>query len=316
MMYERRLFDPELQVPTDGAVYIYNNEIVLAVNVALAVGRPLLVRGPSGCGKSTLARSVSSVLGAAYYEHIVTSRTRARDLLWRVDLLRRFHDAQIPSGDIAALEKYVDPGILWWAIDPDSARRRGSSSLRPELQVSDPRAGWHDRSGTNRPTSSAGDPRAAVVLIDEIDKADPDVPNDLLHVFDTMQFVVEETGFVVRASKLPLVIVTSNDERELPLAFTRRCLELTMSMPDTARLIRIGKAHFPQADERLLDQLAKIVIERARYSRDDGMPPPSTAEYLDAIKACLALAIYPGSEMFDFVVASTTLKPRRGLEDF
>jgi MoxR-like ATPase len=314
MMYENNLFDPRTKVSSDGSIYVYDDNIVLAVNLALAVRRPLLVRGPSGCGKSTLARSVSGILGAAYYEHVVTSRTRARDLLWRVDLLRRFHDAQIPTGDISSLEKYVEPGILWWAIDPESARRRGSSSRRPGLPATDPSAPI-PRSG-KKASRARERPARAVVLIDEIDKADPDVPNDLLHVFETMQFVVEETGFVVRGDGLPLVLVTSNDERELPLAFTRRCLELTMVMPDEARLLQIGRAHFPHVKEDLLRTLARIVIERAHYSHSAGMPPPSTAEYLDAIIACHALGISPGSHEFEVVVASTALKPRRGLEDF
>jgi MoxR-like ATPase len=258
-------------------VYLFSEDIVLAINVALATGRPLLVRGTSGCGKTSLARSTAEQLGARYYEGIVTARTQARDLLWTVDLLRRLQDAQ--TGNLSVeWHSYITPGPLWWAFDGKSAR---DQQLRA-------------RSGSPPPGDVVGS--RAVLLIDEIDKADPDVPNALLRPLGDLAFTVEETGTSVTAQlPSPLIIITTNDDRDLPPAFLRRCVELNIAAFDQDRLIGVGRAHFPGTNEDLLKEAAKLVVQggSTRERRE-----PNPAEYLDILRACHKLQIDAKSPMF------------------
>ena len=159
-------------------VYVYTEEIILAVNVALATRRPLLVRGPSGSGKSSLARNIAQFKGWRYYDKVITSRTQARDLLWDIDLVRRLHDARFADQTLPeGLGPYVIPGVFWWAFDRESAGRHGTD---PQHESDDERA---------------------VVLLDEIDKADPDVPNNLLVPLGSLEFIVDETGELVNAKE-------------------------------------------------------------------------------------------------------------------
>ena len=274
------------------SVYIYTDEIILAVNVALATGRPLLVRGPSGSGKSTLARNVAQSLNRRYYEHVVSSRTEARDLLWQVDLLRRLQDAQAKT--LAAdFSRYVQPKVLWWAFDRASALQQLALAGQPTSA----------EPGEN--TSS----EQSVMLLDEIDKADPDVPNNLLVPLGSLTFDVSETGQKVAAAQAPLVFLTTNDERDLPPAFVRRCVELKISNPSQTQLIQIGQAHFPAAAATLLQKVAAL------FAPTSGEPiagsPPSTAEYLDTIRACLTLNVSPGSAEFETLSRVTVWKHGR-----
>lgn len=256
-----------------GAVYLYPEQAELAVNVALAAGRPLLVRGPSGCGKSSLAPSVARIMGFRFLDQVITSRTQAQDLLWQVDHLQRLRDAQ--ARELRPIGDYVRPGVLWWALDPAGARERAGAHPHQ------PRAG------------DPGDEARAVVLLDEIDKADPDVPNNLLVTLGSLQFTVEDTGEVVRArlDRAPVVILTTNDERELPQAFLRRCVTLVLEAPSAARMAEVGALHFPGADPGELLEIAKLVWANRR-----GEVPVSTAEYLDTVRACRQLQVKPGSE--------------------
>ena len=257
--------------------------IELAVNVALVTGRPLLVRGLPGTGKSTLAADVATKLGWRYYEAVVSSRTQARDLLWTFDPVRRLSDAQVAGASIrdgaaSALPHdaaYITPGVLWWAFDPGLARCRGLSEeeLAAEKipKVPDPA----------EPRRS----RRAVVLIDEIDKADPDVPNDLLVPLGAFRFTVD--GTPVQAEEPPLVVITTNEERDLPRAFLRRCVTLLLKPPGDPRLRRIARSHFPDdPDDATLDEI--LVRYRAVQSRQHGhgAPEASIAEFLDAVAAC------------------------------
>jgi len=277
----------------DGLVYVYTPEIELAVNVALATRRPLLVRGPSGGGKSSLARHVSRVLGWRYYEKVISSRTQAQDLLWEIDHLRRLQDAQAKTLD-PDLSHYIRPGILWWAFDEAGARRQaermqGSGTpLDPNLE------GEHDR---------------AVVLLDEIDKADPDVPNNLLVPLGSFEFQVEGLPEPVRttAARAPMVFITTNDERDLPNAFLRRCVELVLRPPDRDRLIAIGREHFPKVPTRRLEEIAEIVLAGAAGEK----ATPSVAEYLDTVRACQELKVQPGSPAWDDLLKVTVWKHGR-----
>jgi MoxR-like ATPase len=268
--------------------YEYSPEIELAVNVALAAGRPLLVRGRPGTGKSSLARSVATLLGWRYYAMTVSSRTTARDLLWTFDSVARLADAQAGSAHIRHRSAYVSPGVLWWAFDPDSARQRGLD--RSERSAAEGR-GFSEAVDP----SPSGDPDRAVVLIDEIDKADPDVPNDLLVPLGSFQFAMEDRPPVV-ARNPPLVIITTNEERDLPKAFLRRCVILALADPSRERLGKIARRHFPAAKDAelgpLLDEYERVNDERQAR----GEPRPSVAELLDALAACRNLGSPPGAD--------------------
>ena len=211
---------------------------------------------------------------------MVTARTQARDLLWWFDSVRRLSDAQAKAG-VQGPAEYVDPGALWWAFDRASARTRGGGGITPPVEQE----------------QRSDDPKA-VVLIDEIDKADPDIPNSLLVALGSMRFTVEETGFEVRATPetAPFVVITTNDERELPKAFVRRCATLTLGAPDRDRLLKIAKAQFPDGNRKLDADIADIVL--ALGAGADG-PVPSTAEYIDAIRACIDLEVTPTSDEWE-----------------
>jgi MoxR-like ATPase len=278
----------------DGSVYLYTPEIELAVNVALAAGRPLLVRGPSGGGKSTLAGHVARVLGWRYYEKVISSRTQAQDLLWEVDHLRRLQDAQLNELQ-GGIGSYLNPGVLWWGFDNTSAlnhaKQGAASQMDPNLNL--------DASAAQR----------AVVLLDEIDKADPDVPNNLLVPLGSFQFQVEESAPVkISEESVPLVIITTNDERDLPPAFLRRCVELVLPVPDRQRLLEIGRLHWPETSVTLREKLADLVLSTPTGGP---APAPSIAEYLDAIRACAKLGVEPDSEHWENLIKATLWKHGR-----
>jgi MoxR-like ATPase len=307
-MIQKKLFDPTAAPPVgtgegtvlgdrrDGAVYDYDERTVLAVNVALATGRPLLVRGPSGCGKSSLAPHVAKVQGWGYYEKVISSRTQAQDLLWEVDHLRRLQDAQ--AGQLGSgLAAYVRPGVLWWAFDHAGAKRQAERFRAAE--------GGKGKTDPNRGAAAAG---RAVVLLDEIDKADPDVPNNLLVPLGSLEFEVEDTRDMVKTTeeRAPLVVVTTNDERELPGAFLRRCVELELAPPDQKRLVRIGRKHFPEVSEADLDDVAGRV-----FSVADGQVTPSPAEYLDVVRAWRRLGEGFDPRIWEEVLRVAVRKPGR-----
>ena len=146
----------------------------------------------------------------------------------------------------------------------------------------------------------------AVVLLDEIDKAEPDVPNNLLVPLGALTFLVEETGQRVRAEEPPLVFLTTNDERDLPPAFVRRCVELKIPSPTAEQLITVGQAHFGEVPEGLLNRVADL------FGADEGSGnPPSTAEYLDTVRACISLGVTPGSRLFETLTRITVWKHGR-----
>lgn len=271
----------------DPGVYVFAERIILAVNVALATGRPILVRGATGSGKSTLAPAVAARLGWSYASAVMTSRTSARDLLWQVDQVRRLQDAQL--GRLSQDEsRYLTPGPLFWAFQPELARSLMERTSRAS-QI--PIGVWNGAPGT-------------VVLIDEIDKADPDVPNNLLEALGSLSFTIADLSLTVAATKAPLTFVTTNEERDLPPAFIRRCIALHIETPTRERLIDVGKAHFPDLSMALLASVAKLTATR---TKEDGAQP-STAEYLDTVRACRDLGISPDMESFDQLASMTLWK--------
>jgi MoxR-like ATPase len=250
-------------------VYVFTKaEIPLALDVAAATGRPLLVGGPTGSGKSSLARTAATLRGWRFYEKTITSMTQARDLLWEVDHLRRLNDAnkKTLNPDYTA---YIRPGLLWWAMNHATAVKQARTF---GAACKDPNKGAkHAR---------------AVVLLDEIDKADPDVPNNLLVPLGSFHFQIDETGATVTLDQRnpPLIIITTNGERELPAAFLRRCIELRIDAPARGPLLDIAMAHFPDSKRADLDALLAI-IEGARPKDWTGAELPSPAELIDNIRA-------------------------------
>lgn len=280
--------------------YLYNARTILAVNVALATRRPLLISGEPGSGKSTLARNAAAVLGWWYYKHMITSRTQAPDLLWIFDVLRRLNDAHDRKQELPEKQYYVEPGALWWAFSPKSARERGTEPLQkvPEKHRA------HDP-GTPPPLQRE---EKAVLLLDEIDKADPDVPNDLLEPFDLKTFTVRETGHPVTAEREVLLILTTNGERELPPAFLRRCITLTLDPPKTKWFIQIANQRFGLENNALHRRVAKAVMALRKSADEKGIRAPSTAEYIDALEACGDLGIDTDSDAWSQLARSVLWK--------
>jgi MoxR-like ATPase len=281
----------------EGAIYVYHDDdIILAVNAALATGRPLLVSGPSGCGKSSLAFNVALALGRRYYEYTVTSTSEARDIIYQFDAVRRLSDAS--GKGIKISQAYLEPGPLWWALDPSSARQRGHSDV---LESSDL---------ASDPSLVEGD--GAVILIDEIDKAEPDFPNNLLVPIGSLAFTVAPTSFRVSSGLAPLILITNNAERELPVPFLRRCVALNLPQMTQEKLVEIAKAQIP-VDKHKIDLFQKIAGHVMRLAQDKTIDNArrrlSTAEYLDTVRACLELDIDTDGETFQRLSRITLRKP-------
>ncbi|MBZ5626415.1 MAG: AAA family ATPase [Acidobacteriia bacterium] len=194
--------------------------------------------------------------------------------------------------------------MLWWAFNPTNARLRGAEALPEKVRPAAP------------PGLVRGEAHPSVVLIDEIDKADPDVPNDLLVSLGSQLFRVDELGREIAAANRVLVFITSNNERSLPAAFLRRCVIHSLAAPDLDRLKLIAKSHFAEeadTSEALFEAVAKTVIEMGSSAEAD-QTPPSTAEYLDAVRACLTLNVGPGDSKIWRAIRSAVLvkNPQNG----
>lgn len=281
----------------DGKFYRYTPDIKLAVRVALAVGRPLLVFGPSGCGKSSLVFSLARLLRRRYYEFVVHSRSEARDLYYRFDAVRRLGEAQVGHRGAADSETdwrscypFIEPGPLWWVFSPLTAKYRGSEKPLSSVKVALDPGRWPPAYAdpSNREAREEEAVSPAMLLIDEIDKADPDFPNNLLVPLGSREFRVEETGDLIRlgndenGNSPPLVVITSNRERELPAAFVRRCVVLEIMPLSEDELIDLARRTFRVEDDENV-QMWKRIAELLRDIREREQVSP--AEYLDAIKA-------------------------------
>ncbi|HRD90186.1 MAG TPA: MoxR family ATPase [Accumulibacter sp.] len=290
--------------------YLFPEAAVIAVDVALATRRPLLVAGPPGCGKSRLAEAMAAVLGWNFLGKTMTSRTRLEELTVEVDHLRRLHDAHRAarpnSGDLKPDEAYYNPGVFWWAFDRESAARRGLSAAD---------AATHELlalpfPGTERPAATP--PQHTVLLIDEIDKAEPDVPNDLLEPLDRRSFCLPD-GATLHADKKQklLTIITTNRERELPQAFLRRCVSLVFDEPERAILVAIARAHYPRADPDRVEAIARRIIEIHDQPSQAGRRHPGTSEFLDAIHACeeLEIAVADDNPLWRQIENAVLVKP-------
>lgn len=298
-----------------GDVYLEDPLLRLAAETAIVTQRPLLLRGEPGCGKSSFAPFAARNLNWRYYEATVTGRTKAKDLLWQFDGLARLRDAQAQEKDVAAA-RYVTPGILWWAFNPDDARDfsgRAAAKVGKKSTLAPPEE-------PSRALNEQRDSERAVVLIDELDKADPDVPNDLLEVFGLHRFRVDDAQHAVER-KFPkpsadeqspahfgslLCVITTNNERDLPAAFLRRCVVYRFEEPtDRAtqieRWVQIAQLHAKDeigqraGNPALVRSVAVKCCELREQTRKSQRRGPSTAEFLDAVRVCLRLDVNPNS---------------------
>ena len=232
--------------------YVAGTDLAVAVNAAVTLERPLLVKGEPGTGKTELARQVASAMGLELIEWHIKSTTRAQQGLYEYDAVSRLRDSQLGESRVHDVRNYIRRGKLWEAFD------------RPEK---------------------------CVLLIDEIDKADIEFPNDLLQELDRMEFHVYETGETVRATTRPVVIITSNNEKELPDAFLRRCFFHYIRFPDMDTMRKIVEVHYPGIKPALL---SSALSEFFDIRETQGLKKkPSTSEVLDWLKLILAEDLSP-----------------------
>lgn len=230
--------------------YVVSEELMHAVNVAIALQKPLLIKGEPGTGKTMLAESISTALNKKLIIWNIKSTTKAQDGLYVYDTVQRLYDSQFGEGDVSDISRYIKLGKLGEAFTSDEQ---------------------------------------AVLLIDEIDKADLEFPNDLLWELDKMEFYINETKETISAKHRPIVIITSNAEKELPDAFLRRCIFHYIEFPDAEKMEEIVKVHYGDIEEKLLAQ----AMEAFYWIRDmkEIQKRPSTSELLDWLQALMLSGI-------------------------
>jgi MoxR-like ATPase len=237
---------------TGTARYVATEDLMVAVNAAVTLARPLLIKGEPGTGKTQLAQEIAAALGRPLFEWHIKSTTRAQQGLYEYDAVSRLRDSQLGLASVHEIGNYIVKGKLWEAFE---------SEVQP------------------------------VLLIDEIDKADIEFPNDLLRELDRMEFFVYETRRTITARHRPIIVITSNNEKELPDAFLRRCFFHYIRFPDTETMTRIVDVHFP----RLKQELLREALDTFFHLREvPGLKKrPSTSELLDWIKLLIAEDIPP-----------------------
>ncbi|MBF1801340.1 AAA family ATPase [Alloalcanivorax profundimaris] len=227
--------------------YVATEDLKMAVNAAIALQRPLLIKGEPGTGKTLLAEQVAEALGKPLLSWHIKSTTKAQQGLYEYDAVSRLRDSQLGAEGVEDVSNYIKKGKLWEAFAADE-------------QV--------------------------VLLIDEIDKADIEFPNDLLQELDRMEFFVYETGETVRAEQRPIVIITSNNEKELPDAFLRRCFFHYINFPDAKTMQSIVDVHFPEIKKELVTEALELFFDLRKVP---GMKKkPSTSELIDWLKLLMA----------------------------
>ena len=232
--------------------YVATDDLKLAVNAAITLQRPLLVKGEPGTGKTMLAEQLADAFGAKLITWHIKSTTKAHQGLYEYDAVSRLRDSQLDSDKVHDVRNYIKKGKLWEAFESDER---------------------------------------VILLIDEIDKADIEFPNDLLQELDKMEFYVYETNETIKAKQRPIIIITSNNEKELPDAFLRRCFFHYIKFPDKETMQQIVSVHFPKLKQELLS----AAMDQFFQMRDvPGLKKkPSTSELLDWLKLLLAEDIPP-----------------------
>ncbi len=239
---------------TGTANYVATQDLTVAVNAAVTLQRPLLVKGEPGTGKTVLAEEIAKALGARLITWHIKSTTQAQQGLYEYDAVSRLRDSQLGDPRVSDIANYIRRGKLWEAF-------------------------------------AATDATPPVLLIDEIDKADIEFPNDLLLELDRMEFHVYETGETVRAARRPVVIITSNNEKELPDAFLRRCFFHYIRFPDAQTMRAIVDVHFPGLHKKLMEEALRVFFEVREVP---GLKKkPSTSELLDWLKLLVSEDISP-----------------------
>ena len=227
--------------------YVATDELRMAVNAAVTLERPLLIKGEPGTGKTMLAEEVAKGMGMKLIQWHIKSTTKAQQGLYEYDAVSRLRDSQLGDNKVQDIKNYIKKGKLWEAFESDE-------------QV--------------------------VLLIDEIDKADIEFPNDLLVEIDKMEFFVYETGETIKAKKRPIILITSNNEKELPDAFLRRCFFHYISFPDRDTMIQIIDVHYPGLKQSLISEALDIFFDVRKVP---GLKKkPSTSELIDWLKLILA----------------------------
>ncbi len=232
--------------------YVSTIDLTVAVNAAIALERPLLVKGEPGTGKTELARQVANALDLEIIEWNIKSTTKAQQGLYEYDAVSRLRDSQLGDKKFSNIENYIKKGKIWNAFESE---------------------------------------KKSILLIDEIDKADIEFPNDLLQELDKMEFYIYETGKVIKSKNKPIIVITSNNEKELPDAFLRRCFFHYIQFPDEITLSKIIEVHFPDIKKRLLKKALEtffIIRETPGLKKK-----PSTSEMIDWLKLLLVEDIKP-----------------------
>jgi MoxR-like ATPase len=255
--------------------YIVSPALQNAVNVAIALGRPLLVKGEPGTGKTLLAHNIATGLNKKFIIWNIKSTTKARDGLYFYDTVQRLNDARFGDRDISDIQQYIKLGKL------------GEAFIAPVQ---------------------------GVLLIDEVDKADIEFPNDLLNELDEMSFYIPETKKTITAQHRPIVIITSNSEKELPDAFLRRCVFHYIEFPDTEMMEQIVRVHFPALEKNLLREVLKQFYFLRQI--DEFRKKPSTSELLDWVQALIAGGVPPGKVEKEIPFLGVLLKKEADVEYF
>jgi len=253
--------------------YVASQELMMAVNISVTLQKPLLIKGEPGTGKTMLAQAVSEALGKKLIIWNVKSTTKAQDGLYVYDVVQRLYDSQFGTHGVDDIASYIKLGKLGEAFQSDE-------------QV--------------------------VLLIDEIDKADLEFPNDLLWELDQMEFYIPETKETVKAKHRPIVIITSNAEKELPDAFLRRCIFHYIEFPNQTQMEEIIRVHFDKLDQTLVAQ-ALVAFYWIRGLRDIEKKP-STSELVDWLRALVAGGISPEDITFSIPFAGVLLKKDKDLQ--
>lgn len=253
--------------------YVVTKELMNAVNVSIALKKPLLIKGEPGTGKTMLAEAISKALDMELIIWGIKSTTKAQEGLYVYDTVQRLYDSQFGEGDVSDIKQYIKLGKLGEAFSSD---------------------------------------KQVVLLIDEIDKADLEFPNDLLWELDKMEFYINETKETIKTKHRPIVIITSNAEKELPDAFLRRCIFHYIEFPDQEKMEEIVKVHFGDIDQKLCEKAMEAFYEIRKM--DAIQKKPSTSELLDWIQALMISGVNVDNLSDDMPFVGVLLKKNQDID--